>query len=104
MADYVSSVDANQFRRRRFARFLSILERIKPKGGPIRVLDIGGVQGYWNGLNDLWRALSLDITIVNITGAPEDNPPFHIRVGNACNLAEYEDASFDVVHSNSVIE
>lgn len=102
----VSGVSSNSYRRRRFAIFLNLLEQIragKPAGEPIRVLDIGGVRGYWEGLEDLWGHLPLEITIVNIGAAPSVDGRYRIEGGDACALP-HPDRSFDVVHSNSVIE
>lgn len=102
----VSGVSSNSYRRRRFAIFLDLLERVraaKPAGAPIRVLDIGGVKGYWEGLHDLWGHLPLDITIVNIGAEPAQDGRYRIEGGDACALP-HADGSYDVVHSNSVIE
>lgn len=101
----VSTVSSNSFRRKRFGIFLAMLERIaaaKP-GQSIRVVDIGGVKGYWEGLADLWSHLPLDITIVNIGAEPSQDGRYRIEGGDACALP-YADNSFDIVHSNSVIE
>ena len=46
----------------------------------------------------------MEITIVNVDSSPSDDPPFYIRYGDACNLSEFPDNSFTIVHSNSVIE
>lgn len=97
-------VDTNRFRRRRFQLVLDRLRAMGSLGRPIRILDIGGVIPYWEGVGDLWAGLPLEITIINL-GAPEvDRPPFFVRDGNACSLPQYPDNSFDLVHSNSVIE
>ncbi len=101
----VSRVSSNSFRRRRFGMFLDQLERIaaeKP-GQPIRVLDVGGVKGYWEGVADLWGHLPLAITIVNIGAEPSQDGIYRIEGGDACALP-YSDNAFDIVHSNSVIE
>jgi hypothetical protein len=102
----VSGVSSNSYRRRRFAIFLELLEQVaaaKPAGAPIRVLDIGGVKGYWEGLQDLWGHLPLDITIVNIGAEAAVDGRYRIEGGDACALP-HPDQSFDLIHSNSVIE
>jgi hypothetical protein len=102
--EHVPNVDTNRFRR---ARFRMLVDEIEAKLGDkplIRVLDIGGTRGFWLGVRDLWQHLPLDITIVNLETPAIDEPPFRIRQGNACNLSEHADGSFDFVHSNSVIE
>lgn len=94
-------VDGNYFRRRRMKLFLALVEG---RQGETRVLDIGGTPGYWRSTRDLWGHLPLKFTIVNLGVEASDDDVFAIRPGDACNLAEYADNSFDVVHSNSVIE
>ncbi|MDX3910523.1 MAG: class I SAM-dependent methyltransferase [Sphingobium sp.] len=83
---------------------LDVLNRIAPGKDTIRLLDIGGTRAYWEGVRDLWQHLPLDITIVNIGAEARDDPPYQLRGGDACNLFDHADGSFDVVHSNSVIE
>lgn len=102
--EHVPNVDSNRFRR---ARFKLLVQEISTRLGDrdrIRVLDIGGTRGFWLGMRDLWGHLPLEITIVNLETEEVDDPPFHIRQGNACHLDQYADGSFDFVHSNSVIE
>ncbi len=104
MSNGVSNVDANRFRRQRFQIFLSKLKDLRPKNGAISVLDVGGTMAYWEGVRDMWAAFPLDITIVNLGVEESDQDVFHIRNGNACDLGHLPDRSFDIVHSNSVIE
>lgn len=102
----VSGVSSNSYRRRRFGIFLEMLEQVRASqasAAPIRVLDIGGVRGYWEGLQDLWGHLPLEITIVNIGAEPSVDGLYRIEGGDACALP-HRDGAFDVVHSNSVIE
>jgi len=95
-------VDGNAFRRRRLKLFLSLLG--EPSDRPIRILDVGGTPQYWKATEDLWRPWRLEFTLVNIETEESDDGPFAIREGDACNLSQYADNSFDMVHSNSVIE
>jgi len=98
-------VDGNRFRRARFAQFLALVGRIeRVREQPLRIIDIGGTRSYWDSLGELWHGENLDITIVNLGSAVRDDSMFHERPGNACDLSEYGDNSFDLVHSNSVIE
>ncbi len=97
-------IDGNQFRQARFASFLELADRARTSGGPIRILDIGGTQSYWEGLAPLWAGRNFDITIINLDTPANDNGAYHIRPGDACAMPEYADNAFDIVHSNSVIE
>ncbi len=95
-------VDGNWFRRERMRIFLSTLGPVSDK--PVHVLDIGGTASYWQATQDLWGAWPLKFTLVNLDVESHDDGPFAIRSGNACSMPEFADNSFDVVHSNSVIE
>lgn len=102
--DYIEGVDTNRFRRKRLSRFLDVTRRIAQENGKVSILDVGGTISYWRSMRGLWADIPLDITLVNLGTEDSDDGPFHIRGGNACALPEYEDNSFDIVHSNSVIE
>jgi hypothetical protein len=72
----------------------------------IRILDVGGRPDYWGNVR------LEGVAGVEILSDAEDqlqrNPPagvfFSTTLGDARNLAGYADKSFDLVHSNSVIE
>jgi hypothetical protein len=97
-------VDGNRFRQARFATFLDLADRVAAPGKPLRILDVGGTQSYWEALGDLWAGRDWEITLVNLGGETRDDGPYRHRPGNACAMPEYADNSFDLVHSNSVIE
>lgn len=97
-------IDGNNFRKARFAEFLALADRVSIPGKPLRILDIGGTQSYWEGLADLWAGRDFDVTIINLDSPVSDSGAYHIRPGDACDMPEYGDNSFDIAHSNSVIE
>jgi len=90
---------AVEFRRKRFAFFLSLLSRLDR---PIHILDVGGTESYW-------RTMGLDggdqvfITLLNLTENDVTLPNLTSTSGDARKI-DANDASFDVVFSNSVIE
>ncbi len=91
---------ASRLRRRRFKLFRALVE---PLQAPIRVLDVGGTAGFWRMVPAEWKS-DLRITLLNLT-LPDDVPEGYESVaGDARDLSGFEDASFDVVFSNSVIE
>jgi len=104
MATFIKGVDSNRFRRTRFERFLAIAREVAAGKGLVRIIDIGGTRAYWHGVEDMWTDLPLDITLINLDTPDSDDGIFHIRGGNACALLDHADNSFDIVHSNSVIE
>ena len=98
------NIYANRFRRKRFNLFMRHLIEVVGKDKTLRILDIGGVVAYWEGVRDLWSHLPVEITIVNIGVKESDSHPYFIRPGDGRDLHQYDDNYFDVVHSNSVIE
>jgi hypothetical protein len=104
----MSSVGA-YFRKRRAKYITSLIEGVYARNGQCRILDIGGEALYWKMFDPAYlRARRVHITITNIEYDPDmaveaDPALFTIDTGNGCRLA-YPDQSFDLVHSNSVIE
>jgi SAM-dependent methyltransferase len=91
-------------RRRRMQGLMRMLE-IRPG---TRVLDLGGSPAIWDNL-----PVPLDITILNLPGAVPSFQlddartsihTFYYVEGDACNVRQFADCSFDLVFSNSVIE
>jgi hypothetical protein len=93
-------------RRRRMDGLMRTLE-IKPG---TRVLDLGGSPVIWENV-----PVPLDITILNLPGGipsfdldsldrKTSAHTFHYVEGDACNVPQFPDRSFDLAFSNSVIE
>jgi hypothetical protein len=91
---------AARWRQRRFARFLAL---VAPLARPVRILDVGGDEGFWRsmGYSPAW---GFELTILNLAATPATLPHTRIVAGDARAMPEFEDRSFDVVFSNSVIE
>jgi Methyltransferase domain len=95
--------NSSRFRQQRFLHFLKVLDTIEPGTEPIKILDVGGVPEYW--LGKLERiARPVEITLLNLDAPKIDTPGFISSSGDARSMPEFADGSFDVVHSNSVIE
>jgi hypothetical protein len=87
-------------RRRRFAMLSRLLARV-PR--PLRILDVGGTQGYW----DAVAPDGLDgahIVLLNQQAPAVTRPGFEGRAGDARAMPQFADGSFDLVFTNSVIE
>lgn len=87
-------------RAKRARRFIELMA---PSPG-MRIIDLGGQPESWAPIPG-----PLDITIVNLPGivvTPLEVGTHRITLeeGDACNLAHYQDRSFDLAFSNSVIE
>jgi hypothetical protein len=92
-----------RFRDARFKEFiLPIIQSVIRTKGSCRILDMGGDPDYWQ--MDI-PSSGIEISILNIEakeGKPD--PRFRFVQGDARNVDEFDDQSFDFVHSNSLIE
>ena len=97
---------SSRFRRARARRVLELIEEAFAERGRVRIVDLGGEPEYWARLFDRDRmgACKVHITLVNPQAFTVDDPLFTAAVGDACALPEHRDRSFDLVHSNSVVE
>jgi hypothetical protein len=92
------------FRLKRFGIILALIEKVVAEKGRARILDVGGTRDYWMAVEPLWRQHDLEFTLINLSAEPTHDPRFKSLAGNACAMPEFADMSFDIVHSNSVIE
>jgi SAM-dependent methyltransferase len=115
---------ANRLRRKRFHLFLLIADDIKR---PVKVLDAGGTETFWQQMgytNDPSSTIytrhksrnrqdsqkmsfsyqDYEITLLNTTEPPIKPEGFVSVVGDARNMHQLKNQSFDVAFSNSVIE
>ncbi|MDA7707924.1 class I SAM-dependent methyltransferase [Flavobacteriaceae bacterium] len=90
----------NQFREKRFSFFLKKINKL-PK--PVSVLDVGGKINFWEN-RGLAGNLNYTITIVNFEKEKSQYSNIKTLIGDATDLSQFVDKSFDIVHSNSVIE
>jgi 2-polyprenyl-3-methyl-5-hydroxy-6-metoxy-1,4-benzoquinol methylase len=95
--------DRNPYRLKRMEMFVALLDEVLAKQGECRILDIGGTQSYWMALEEAWRGRNVHITVANLEREATTSSRFTGIAGDARKL-ELTDNSFDVVHSNSVIE
>ena len=90
---------SHSMRYRRFLYFKSLVDKLEK---PISILDIGGTQEYW--VNMGLDEPNYKITLLNLSKQNVTSRNFESVVGDATDLSQYENDSFDVVFSNSVIE
>jgi hypothetical protein len=91
------------FRHRRFLFFLQQLEKLG-NDKQISILDVGGVEAYWVNMDILSLKKNISITLLNLDKVNVTYPVFSSVAGDAGNLSAFENKSFDIVFSNSVIE
>lgn len=90
----------NRLRSKRMNLFARM---IAPLPKPVRIIDIGGTTAFWEHRGWTDRR-DVAITVVNLKCEPQRYPHIESKSGDATNLSEFPDKSFDVVFSNSVIE
>jgi hypothetical protein len=93
------------FRRRRFGLIERQIEAISRVKGQCRIIDVGGRAEYWEPAIPTLERCKAHVTIVNLENTQQQAARlFGFSYGNACDLSEWADNSFDLAHSNSLIE
>lgn len=98
----------SRFRQKRIGVLLEMIAQVAGKTGRCSIIDIGGTRQYWSIVPaEFLQAHRVSILITNITEPGEPHPDaaetFSYAPADACSLP-YPDNSFDIAHSNSVIE
>jgi len=97
----------SKLRAKRVAQLLEVIEAVFNENGSVNVIDIGGTEQYWGIVpRQYLNEHNVNITIVNLPGTlmPKDHGPFKFVEADGCDLAGFDDKSFDIAHSNSVVE
>jgi Methyltransferase domain len=92
------------FRRERFRHVAALIDQIIAEKGHCRILDVGGTEQYWKIAGDTLAARNIHIDLLNIEAPPVVSPLFTSLTGDASDLPDMADRTYDLVHSNSVIE
>ena len=91
---------ANTLRRKRFRLFNDFIDSL-PK--PLKIIDVGGTQLFWEQMNFL-PGKDVEITILNLNKPATDKPGFTGIQADATDMSQIPDNHYDVAFSNSVIE
>lgn len=95
---------ASQFRRRRARLIEEMIFRAHGETGRCRILDVGGETEYWNVIDrTAMERRGVHIVCLNRKMQESGDTLIDTVVGDGCDLP-FDDKSFDIVHSNSVIE
>src|SRR5664279_2233215 len=95
---------SNRFRVRRFRLIRDIIDQVISEKQTCRILDVGGTPEYWETFGSDLDWNRVNVTAVNLNIPETRSSRVKSISGDARNLKEFSDFSFDVVHSNSVIE
>ena len=95
-----------RLRTRRAGPLRDMIEQTYARHGHVKVLDVGGTQRYWKILPATYLASRrVSITLLNTGPASQLlQPPFSSVRADGCDLSQFENRAFHIVHSNSVIE
>lgn len=97
---------ANYLRRRRAALLVKYVERhfpMKSSRQPLDILDVGGTESFWKH-SGLAQLPDVRVTLLNLTQDKTSLPNFTSVAGDAREMPQFGDHSFDLAFSNSVIE
>ena len=87
-------------RARRHAFFIKLIQSMP---NPQNILDVGGTELYWQTMGFTGTS-NTQITLLNLKKEKVSSANMHSLAGNAIDMHELKDQSFDIVFSNSVIE
>jgi len=94
----------NRFRVQRFHLFRPIVTQTLADKGICRILDLGGAPSYWEAFGADLDWDRVQVCTLNVTSSETTHSRITTMVGDARDVSAFPDFSFDVVHSNSVIE
>jgi hypothetical protein len=94
----------NRFRLRRFRLFQEIVDEVIAERGVCHILDVGGTAAYWDTFGSGLDWDKLKVSLLNLTISEPRHPTLTAFAGDARDMRQFKDLSFDVIHSNSVIE
>lgn len=96
----------SRFRAKRAKALEDLIKKVYLEKKKVRIIDLGGTRKYWNIFpNEFFKRYNLEITVVNSLQEKFSNGEnFIFFEGDVCNLSSIENQSFDIVHSNSVLE
>lgn len=92
-----------KFRKKRLEKFEKLFfENFNPDC-TLRILDVGGTDYFWKG-SQIPNLPNCKIILLNLHLENTSHPNIIAHTGDATDMREFEDQSFDLVFSNSVIE
>lgn len=97
----------SKLRAKRIAPMLKLIEQVYREKGQVNIIDIGGTAHYWGIIpENILRSHKVSVTVLNLPTckSSEDYGVFKHIAGDACDMHTIADNSFDIAHSNSVIE
>ena len=94
-------------RRRRMSPLIRMIANCHRKNGRADIIDIGGTSRFWKtAIGPVLDEFNAHVRVVNLPGVekPRSEGRMTFEDSDGCDLSRYDDASFDIAFSNSVIE
>jgi Methyltransferase domain len=99
--------DPNSFGARmragRFGLVKDIIASMRRRQASCRILDIGGTSSYWLPFQTYLNDFNINVVVLNLSSCDKTQDGISFVQGDARKI-NFPDNSFDLVHSNSVIE
>jgi len=105
---------ASRLRKKRILYLVELVDHVicRSRMEEIKIADLGGTLTYWkifpfenfSTVNFRVDLINLDYPEYDLEESILPNVTFSRRIGDACDLSGIADTSYDIVHSNSVIE
>lgn len=92
-----------KFRAKRLKSFEDLFFKTYENQGEIRILDVGGTDYFWKN-SRIPNQPGVTITLLNLHLEQSSHPKILPLTGDATDMSDFGDESFDLVFSNSVIE
>ena len=92
-----------KFRAKRLKSFEDLFFKTFKNQGEIRILDVGGTDYFWKN-SRIPNLPGVTITLLNLHLEQSSHPNILACQGDATDMKPFENKSFDLVFSNSVIE
>lgn len=91
--------------RLRRLRFQILLEMMRECSEPIRILDIGGTQQYWDMMiSSSGLKKHIEVTLLNPKPVFATHSVFDSKIGDGRAMPQFLDRQYEIVFSNSTIE
>ena len=93
----------SKFRAKRLEKFEELFFGQFTNESKVRILDVGGTDYFWKD-SKILDLPQVEIYLLNLHQEHTTHPRITAIVGNATDMREFSNQSFDLVFSNSVIE
>jgi hypothetical protein len=93
-----------RLRQKRYQGVKDLIDQILVRHGRCRIIDLGGAELYWDIASGHIDDPRITVDLINLTKLPTTKANFKSLAGDACDLGNLNDMTYDLVHSNSLIE